>query len=470
MAKSVRISVIGAGSGVFSLGLVKDLCLTPNLSDSEVSFMDIDADRLDAIHKLAQRYADELGAGLRFEKTTDRAASLRDADFVINTASAKSHHAQRRVRELTAERGYYYGGVDLGGDHPNYDLMRAVTADMARICPRAWLIQSGNPVFEGCTLMTRETDLNIIGLCHGHYGYLEVAKVLGLAPERVTWEAPGLNHHIWLTRFLYDGQDAYPLLEEWIEREGEAYWRSHVAERTHDIQMSRGTIHQYKLFGLMPIGDTPRGNQTSTRWWYHTDLASKKHWFGEPFGGPDTEVARPFYVANLEKRLQTMHDVANDPKASVADAFGRERTREQQVPIIDALANNVEGRFQVNVPNRGVIDGLPDDVVAEFQAIIDATGVHPIKPSQLPRKIMLEDILPTWLAMEQELETYRSGDRSMLLFSALNSSQTRSYEQAVGVLQDYLSLPDHAAQREHYRGFDGSEPRWQAPRSVETRA
>jgi len=106
MAKSVRISVIGAGSGVFSLGLVKDLCLTPNLSDSEVSFMDIDADRLDAIHKLAQRYADELGAGLRFEKTTDRAASLRDADFVINTASAKSHHAQRRLRELTAERGY----------------------------------------------------------------------------------------------------------------------------------------------------------------------------------------------------------------------------------------------------------------------------------------------------------------------------------------------------------------------------
>ena len=94
-----------------------------------------------------------------------------------------------------------------------------------------------------------------------------------------------------------------------------SYWRTHVAERTHDTQMSRGTIHQYRLLGLMPIGDTPRTNQTSTRWWYHTDLATKKHWFGEPFGGPDTEIARPFYVANLEKRLQTMAQVANDPKA-----------------------------------------------------------------------------------------------------------------------------------------------------------
>ncbi len=39
MSRSVRISVIGAGSGVFSLGLVKDLCLTENMHDSEVSFL-----------------------------------------------------------------------------------------------------------------------------------------------------------------------------------------------------------------------------------------------------------------------------------------------------------------------------------------------------------------------------------------------------------------------------------------------
>jgi alpha-galactosidase len=467
MAKAVRISVIGAGSGVFSLGLVKDLCLTPNLAGSTVSFMDIDADRLDTVHKLAERYAQELGASMRFEKTTDRAASLRDADFVINTASAKSHHSQRRVREMTAEHGYYYGGVELGGDAPNFNLMLSVAADMQTICPNAWLIQSGNPVFEGTTLMNRLFDLKIIGLCHGHYGYLEVARVLGLDPKRVTWEAPGLNHHIWLTKFLYDGQDAYPLLNQWIEREGETYWRTHVAERTHDIQMSRGTIHMYEMFGLMPIGDTPRTNQTSTRWWYHTDLATKKHWFGDTFGGPDTEIARPFYVANLEKRLRAMHDAANDPTAKVADAFGREHTREQQVPIINALANNVEGRFQVNVPNRGVIDGIPDDVVAEFQALIDATGVHPIKPSPLPQKIMLQDILPTWIQMEQDLLAYQSKDRGMLLYQALNSAQTRGYDQAVSVLQEFLAIEGNEAYRERYQGFDGADARWRAPRGQE---
>ncbi|MDQ2996844.1 MAG: alpha-glucosidase/alpha-galactosidase, partial [Chloroflexota bacterium] len=85
MPTAIRISVIGAGSAQFSLGLVKDLCLTPGLSGSLISFMDVDVERLEMIEKLARRYANELGSDLRFERTAERAASLRDANFVINT-------------------------------------------------------------------------------------------------------------------------------------------------------------------------------------------------------------------------------------------------------------------------------------------------------------------------------------------------------------------------------------------------
>ena len=83
MANPIKLTVIGAGSAVFSLGLVKDICLTPNLADSCVAFMDIDEDRLDMIHRLAERYAEEIGVQLTLEKTTDRRTALQDADFVI---------------------------------------------------------------------------------------------------------------------------------------------------------------------------------------------------------------------------------------------------------------------------------------------------------------------------------------------------------------------------------------------------
>jgi alpha-galactosidase len=459
MPHPIRIGVIGAGSGVFSLGLVKDLCLTPNLAGSEVAFMDIDPERLEMVHTLAGRYANELGADLRFTRTIEREAALKEADVVINTAYPLGHQHAPRLREATAPHGYYYGTLDLGSFY-EFELMLSVARDMERVCPGAWLIQSGNPVFDGCTLMTRETNLKICGLCHGHYGYLEICHVLGLDPARVTWEAPGLNHCIWLTQFLYEGKDAYPLLDEWIATKAEEYWRTHVQTRTHDTQMSRGTIHQYQVYGLMPVGDTPRGATNTRNWWYHTDLAAKKFWFGEPFGGPDTEVARPFYVENLQKRLQQMAEAANNPRARVSEIFGTTKTREQQVPIIDALTHNVAGRFQVNVPNRGTIDGIPDDVVVETQAVIDATGIHPIKPSPLPRKVLLEQVYPFWLDMERNLEAYKGGDLGMLLWEALNNHQTHTYEQAVDALQDLLAMPEHASLRAHYHGFSGNDARW----------
>ncbi|RIK39478.1 MAG: alpha-glucosidase/alpha-galactosidase [Chloroflexi bacterium] len=463
MSTPIKLSVIGAGSAQFSLGLVKDICLTPGLSGSLISFMDIDADRLDMIHKLGQRYANELGADLEFESTTNRRDSLRDADFVINTASAHSHYQQRAIRELTAKFGYYYGGVNLGNYH-NLQLMLDVARDMEEMCPSAWLIQSGNPVYEGCTLMTRETSIKVCGLCHGHYGVYRIAEVLGLDltnEKDLTWQAPGLNHNIWLTHFYYKGKDAYPLLDEWIATKGEEYWTTHVAQRTHDIQMSRGTINQYHLFGLMPIGDTPRRGG----WWYHTDIETKKFWFGEPWGGPDTELARPYFVQNLEKRIAEMTRLANDPKASLVESLGAEKTREQQVPIIDGLVNDNEGFFQVNIPNKGALAGVPDDVVVEVPAIVNKIGIQPLRVEPLPGKILYEQILPEWLDMERELLAFKTGDRAMLLWGTLMSPQTRSYDQAVAVLEELLAMPGHEALAEHYQYAGASI----LPRSVRER-
>jgi len=91
MTSNLKIAIIGAGSAQFSLGLVRDLCLTPNMAGSLVSLMDINEERLDRIHNVAARYAKELNFDLRFEKTTSRETALKDADFILNTASVGPH-------------------------------------------------------------------------------------------------------------------------------------------------------------------------------------------------------------------------------------------------------------------------------------------------------------------------------------------------------------------------------------------
>jgi alpha-galactosidase len=446
MSTPLKVTIIGAGSAEFSLGLVKDLCLTASLGGSHVCFMDIDQGRLDMIHQLASRYAQELGADLTFAKTLDRHVALRDADFVINTAAVRDEYHNHAVRQTADRHGYYYGDrIPL----PFYqlELMLSIAQDMERICPDAWLIFAANPVFDGTTLVSRETGIKTCGLCHGHYGVRTIAQTIGVDPDRVTWQAPGLNHDIWLTHFIYEGQDAYPLIDEWIRTQAEEYWRTHAATGTHDAQMSRAAVHQYKMYGIFPIGDTVRRGG----WWYHTDKATKMRWFHPPWGGPDTYEARELTRQSKDQRIARMTESAFDPKARLVDRFGAQKTREQHIPIIDGLVNDHEGQFQVNVRNRGALAGIPDDVAVEVPAIVNGKGIQPIRVEPLPRKVLLEHILPDWLRMEQNLEAFKTGDRSMLLWGVLDRHQTRTYDQAVAVLQDLLSMEGHEEMEVHYQ-------------------
>ena len=109
-------------------------------------------------------------------------------------------------------------------------------------------------------------------------------------------------------------------------------------------------------------------------------------WFGEPWGGPDTELARPFFVENLEKRLDEMTRLGSDPNASLIEAFGDQKTYEQQVPIIDALVNNNEEIIFTDALGITGIDTANNNVYAVDGQIIQSLvveGYEPVTPFQL---------------------------------------------------------------------------------------
>jgi alpha-galactosidase len=185
-----------------------------------------------------------------------------------------------------------------------------VAAAIKQYAPGAWLIESANPVFEGCTLMHREFGIKVLGLCHGHYGYREIADVLGLERAHTSANMIGFNHWIWMTDFRYKGQNAYPLIDQWIEKESERYWATHDPA-FHDNQMSRGAVEQYKLYGLFPIGDTPRFGA----WWQNDSLASKKRAFGERLGGFDSEIGWQIYLDKMSENVELIQSVVTNEQA-----------------------------------------------------------------------------------------------------------------------------------------------------------
>jgi len=438
MPRAVKIGVIGAGSAQFSLGLVRDLILTKSLHGSTVTFMDIDAERLDLVYRLAHRYVEEQGVDLHFERSFVREDALADADFVINTALIGGHGADESERKLAEQHGYYRGERVLHLQRQLH-MMLSVARDMERICPNAWLIQSSNPVFEGCTLMTRETGVKVVGLCHGFYGYVHICKVLGIDEKEVTWQAPGFNHVIYLTDFRYRGENAYPLLDEWIANESEKYWATYLPTFGEN-DMSRAAIDQYKRVGLMPIGDAARA---FTTWWYHTNLETKKYWFG-PLGGFDSEIGWQLYLDKLQANIEAIARVARTTTTPVSEMLPLKYSGELQLPLIDSLTNNVERIMQVNVPNMGTIQGIPDDVVVEGKAVVSGKGVQLLHVGRLPETLMQQVMYPRHLLLEQTLSAYVNHDKELLRDIVREDHRTKTPEQANRLIDAIFALPHNA--------------------------
>ena len=433
---SIKITIIGAGSATFSAGIVRDLCVNPGLHGSHVTFMDIDPHRLEMINWMAQRLSDELNAELTFSHTLDRQQSLVGSDFIINTAQIGGHGWTEEQRSLAEKHGYYRG-VQLH-DFGQSAFFLDVARDIKDICPNAWLLQSANPVFEGCTLMHRVTGIKVLGLCHGHYGYREIADVLGLDRKYVSAQMPGFNHWLWMTDFRYKGQDAYPLLDKWIETEAELYWANDKGIYWAN-QMRKAAIHQYQLFGLMPLGDTPR----TAGWWYHTSLETKQKWFG-PIGGFDTEIGWGQYLVEMGNRVKRVEETVLNEEIPISQTFKPIQSDEQIVPIINALVNDEQGLYQVNIPNTGqIIKGFPEDLIIECQGVVNGSGIRGVSASPFPTKLHAGAMIPRWHKAELMVNAIRSGDRDMLLLYLLNDHRTKNLEQAEKLIDAWIDHPEN---------------------------
>lgn len=439
----IKIAIIGAGSSQFSGGIIRDICVTPNLHGIKITLMDIDEKRLRFIGAMGKKLADELHARIDFELTTDREKALDGASFVINTAQDQGHPWATELTEMAKRHGYMYGGL-LSLTY-NAAFLIDVAKDIERICPDALLIQSSNPVFEGCTAITRSTRVKTVGLCHGHYGYRDISDVLGLEREYVSAKMCGFNHWIFMTDFRYKGIDAYPLIDRWIEEEAEEYWKK--PRKYSDQQMSRAAIHQYKMFGLMPIGDTPRMMDFPTMygWIYNESLEAKKYFYSQQ-GGFDSEEGWNQYLADLNQNLIKIEEAAVNPEKKVSEIFEPKQSDEQIVPIIESLLFDIPRIYQVNIPNKGsLLEGFPENIVIEGQALISGAGIQGIHNNRLPDRVMAGAMNPRYVQCELICEALLSGERQAFKLALLADHYTKSEAQVDALLDEWFSHPKNTA-------------------------
>ncbi|RKX86958.1 MAG: alpha-glucosidase/alpha-galactosidase [Spirochaetes bacterium] len=453
---NVKISIIGAGSAIFSLRLVGDICRMEGLSGSLVSLMDIDKERLDAVHALAVRYSKAVGADLKFEKTMDLDASIEGASFVVNTALVNGHSYLEKTREI-GERNGYYRGIDtqefnMVSDYHTLtntgqlNFFLDVARKVEKLSSNAWLLQAANPVFEGTTLIYRETGAKILGFCHGFHGVDEISKELGLNIGELDWQVAGFNHNLWLTKFSYNGKDAYPILNNWIDEKSK-YWKP---KDPFNDQLSPVAIDMYKFYGRFPIGDTVRNGS----WKYHYNEEVKRKWFGQPWGGADSKEGWAWYQNKVRQTTLDTEKLAKSKDADLLKQFPPDiMSGEQHIPFINAVLENKKTRLILNIPNKNnAVPYIPENVFIEIPVVVDSKGIHPekIEPS-LPEKLVFMYLFPRWLRMEWAINAFIKRDLGILKEFLIRDPRTKSEEQVEAVIKGLMEeLPDF---KFHYKSI-----------------
>lgn len=452
-----KICIIGAGSAIFSLNLIKDICINEHFKDCTVSLMDVDVGRLEAIYGLCTRYTEEMGSHINVIKTTDRREAMQGADFVLNVALDYGHDRYKQGIKVAYENGYRFGGsLHVLHDEAFYinfhqlRLMEDILKDVLDICPDAWYIMVANPVQGGVTYLQRKyKNAKIIGMCHGYTGVYSITDVMGLDRKDVSYEICGVNHFIWLTSFRYKGQDGYKLLDKWIEEhDGKIAYNDEIIKRIglKSDEVSPKAIDLYKKYGMFPIGDTASAGGGAWGWEYHTDDATEEKFASKPYAWYQD------YFEECERNIAEIKRVVEDSSVRVSDVFSSMPSDEPMIPLIEGLAFDTSNKVVVNILNSGgYMKGLPTDYEVEIAAIVDKHGIHPIHNDGLPKPIMAHLMRDRIASVEMELAALENHSKEYLIDLVMMDPWTKSRAQAEKLIHDIFELPCNSDMKEYYK-------------------
>src|SRR3954447_3422272 len=213
------IVLIGAGSTVFTPGLMTDLASSRVFDGWTVHLVDLNVDAAETMARLGRRIAAERGATLTFVPHVDRREALPGARFVTTTIAVGAAASWRHDVEVPARHGIAQTVGDSVGPGGVLRALRhvpelvAIAGDVADLAPEALMVNYSNPLTANVMGITSQTPVTAVGLCHGTMHTLStLAGDLDVPRDEVHAVFAGLNHLCWLLDLRRGGEDLYPRL------------------------------------------------------------------------------------------------------------------------------------------------------------------------------------------------------------------------------------------------------------------
>ena len=352
---------------VFARRLLQDIMCVPELSDSTVSLMDTDPERLELMGKFARKLAIDTGTNMTIEVTGDRREALAGSNYVLTTIRVGDSF--ERDIAIPLKYGVDQSVGDTVGPGGVFKALRTapvlldICDDIEDVAPDATLLNYTNPMAIACWAIADGTDLPTLGLCHSvQHTTADLADYIGAPRDSVTGWVAGINHLAWFLRFEQDGVDAYPRLFEAMENP-EIYSRDTVR------------FEVMRQFGYFVTESTRHMSEYTPYFRTNEDLIDE-------FNLDQIRQDLQRRTARVDDHYTQLLEDANSDKRLIA-----ERSEEYACRIIEAMETGRPTVINANVPNTGLIDNLLDQSCVEVPVLIDKLGFHPMAVGEIPGQL-----------------------------------------------------------------------------------
>ena len=430
-----RVVLVGAGSAQFGIGTVADILRSKVLSGGTIVLHDINSVTLDRMRRAAQSAVDELKLDFKVEATTSRPQALQGADFVVISIEVgdrfKLWEQDYEVPRKYGNRQVFGENGGPGGLFHSLRIIPPITeicSDVEKICPDALVINFSNPMSRICLAILRKFERRVkaVGLCH-EIGTAEMylPEMLGTQWSNLHIKAAGLNHFGVLLEVKYkdSGRDAYPD----IRAKAGAYFDRVVASQDamYGIDNSLSLIKDIlRVYNYLPYTHDSHFGEYIQWAWERADNDHVREFY---------ELYK-LYCLGEPNRLE---EIADEKRPASSWLYP---TEERVVPIIEGvLTDSGQYELSVNIPNDGVIENLPQDIVVECPATVDKDGVHGVKVGKMPSG--LAAVMRTQATVQDlAVEAALTGSRQKALEALLADPGVDSLSSAEKMLDEIIQL------------------------------
>jgi len=372
-----KITFVGAGSSVFTYEIVTDILSTAALDHGVFALVDIDAERLELAHQVAELAVARSDKNWQVEASTERRDVLAGTDYLINTIEVAGLANVRHDFDIPMKYGVNQCIGDTIGPGGIFKALRTlpawldILADTERMAPDALVLNYTNPMSLTCLAGVRASSLAIVGLCHSiQHTSEQVAGYLGIPYDELHFRAAGINHLAWLVEITRNGEDMYPLLREKAQ-DPAIYEQDPIRFET--------MLH----LGAFVTEGSGHSSEYTPYFRKRPDLVDKyarAGYLGET----------GFYANNWPLWRAEADD---DMRRIIAgeDEIELERGPEFASYIMEAIETNAPTIIYGNVPNTGLITNLPQDGIVEVACLVNKMGAQPVHFGALPRQLAALD-------------------------------------------------------------------------------